>query len=79
MLKYLVCRVIYKAYHGVRATLQFLFIKNTDIHMHDTQQRGYYHIPLCTTNLGKCILQCFGALLWNHFDRNSTKLYVAYH
>ena len=63
--KYLVGRRMYKVYHEELKTLQSLFIKNSDIHMHDTQQRGHYHIPLCRTYLGKSSLRYFGALLWN--------------
>ena len=35
---------MYKVYHEELTTLQFLFIKNSDIHMHDTRQRGHYHV-----------------------------------
>ena len=63
--KYLVGRLMYRVYHEELTTLQFLFIKNSDIHMHGTRQRGHYHIPLCRTNLGKSSLRYFGALLWN--------------
>ena len=56
---------MYRVYHEELTTPQFLFIKNSDIHMHDTRQRGHYHIPLCRTNLGKSSLRYFGALLWN--------------
>ena len=63
--KYLVGRLMYRVYHEELTTLQFLFIKNSDIHMHGTRTRGHYHIPLCRTNLGKSSLRYFGALLWN--------------
>ena len=63
--KYLVGRLMYRVYHEELTTLKFLFIKNSDIHMHDTRHRGHYHIPLCRTNLGKSSLRYFGALLWN--------------
>ena len=63
--KYLVGRHMYRVYHEELTTPQFLFIKHCDIHMHDTHQRGHYHIPLCRTNLGKSSLRYFGALLWN--------------
>ena len=39
--KYLVGRFMYGVYHEELTTLQFLFIKNIDIHMHDTHQRGH--------------------------------------
>ena len=52
-------------YHGELSTLQSLFVKNGDIHMHDTQQRGHYHIPVCRTYFGKGCLRYFGACLWN--------------
>ena len=63
--KYLVGRLMYRVYHGELSILQFLFVKNSDIHMHDTRQSGYYHIPVCRTNLGKGSLRYFGAWLWN--------------
>ena len=63
--KYIVGRLMYRVYHEELTTLRFLFIKNSDIHMHGTRQRGHYHIPLCRTNLGKSSLRYFGALLWN--------------
>ena len=63
--RYLVGRLMYRVYHEELTTPQFPFIKNSDIHMHDTRQRGHYHIPLCRTNLGKSSLRYFGALLWN--------------
>ena len=63
--KYLVGRLMYRVYHEELTTLQFPFIKNSDIHMHGTRQTGHYHIPLCRTNLGKSSLRYFGALLWN--------------
>ena len=63
--EYLVGRLMYRVYHEELTTLQFLFIKNSDIHMHDTRQRCHYHIPLCRTNRGKSSLLYFGALLWN--------------
>ena len=53
--KYLVGRLMYRVYHEELTTHQFLFIKNGDIHMHGTRQRGHYHIPLCRTNLGKVV------------------------
>ena len=56
---------MYRVYHEELTTLQFLFIKNSDIHMHDNGQMGHYHIPQCRTNLGKSSLRYFGALLWN--------------
>ena len=63
--EYLVGRLMYRVYHEELTTLQFLFIKNSDIHLHDTRQRGHYHIPLCRTNLRKRSLRYFGDLLWN--------------
>ena len=56
---------MYRVYHNELTTLQFLFIKNSDTHMHDTCQRGHYHIPLYITTLGKSSLRYVGALLWN--------------
>ena len=53
--KYLVGRLMYRVYHGELSTLQFLFVKNSDIHMHNTRQSGHYHIPVCRTNLGKVV------------------------
>ena len=61
--KYLAGRLMYKVYHGELSTLQFLFVKNSDIHMHDSRQRGHYHIPVYRTNLGKNSLWYFGAWL----------------
>ena len=61
--KYLVGRLMYRVYHGEFRTLQFLFVRNSDIHKHDTRQRGHYHIPVCRTNLGKSSLRYFGACL----------------
>ena len=52
-------------YHGELSTLQFLFVKNSDIDMHDTRQRGHYYISVCRTNFGKSSLRYFGAWLWN--------------
>ena len=63
--KYLVGRLMYRVYHGELSTLQFLFVKNSDTHMHDTRQSGHYHIPVCRTNLGKSSLRSFGSWLWN--------------
>ena len=63
--KYLVGRLMYRVYHGELSTLQFLFVKNSDIHRHYTRQSGHYHIPVCRTNLGKSSLRYFGAWLWN--------------
>ena len=63
--KYLVGRLMYRVYHGELSTLQSLFVKNSDIHMQDTRQRGHYHIPVCRTNPGKSSLWYFGAWLWN--------------
>ena len=34
---------MYNVYHEELTTLQFLFIKNSDIHMHGTRQRGHSH------------------------------------
>ena len=63
--KYLVGRLMYRVYHGELSTFQFLFVKNSDIHMHDIRQSGHYHIPVRRTNLGKSSLRYFGAWLWN--------------
>ena len=58
--KYLVGHLMYRVYHGELSTLQFLFVKNSYIHMHDTRQSGHYHKPVCRTNLGKSSLRYFG-------------------
>ena len=41
--KYLVSHLMYRVYPEELTTLQFLFINNSDIHMHGTRQRGHYH------------------------------------
>ena len=63
--KYLVGCLMFRVHHGELSTFQFLFVKNSDIHMHNTRQSGHYHIPMCRTNLGKSSLRYFGAWLWN--------------
>ena len=63
--KYFVGRLVYTVCHGELSTLQFRFVKNRDMHIHDTRQRGHYHIPVRRTNLGKRSLWYFGAWLWN--------------
>ena len=61
--KYLVGRLMYRVYHGELSTLQFLFVKNSDIHRHYTRQSGHYHIPVCRTNLGKSSLRYLALVL----------------
>ena len=76
--KYLVGRLMYRVYHEELTTLQFLYIKNSDIHMHD-----HYHIPLCRTIQMLVIsysleIQRQRSIII-YFIRNYTKLYVAYY
>ena len=42
------------------------FLKNSNIHVHDTRQKCHYHLQLCRTNLGKCGLRYVGASIWNN-------------
>ena len=58
--KCLIGRLMYRIYHGELHLLHGLFTKNSNIHVHDTRQKCHYHLPLCRTNLRKCVLRYVG-------------------
>ena len=37
-----------------------------NVHEYDARQSGHLHIPIVTTNLGKCKLSYNGTVLWNN-------------
>ena len=47
------------------------FIKNQDIHVHDTRSAQHFHIPCVITNLGKT------AVIWNIILRDGTNTDVS--
>ena len=63
--KYLICRPVYRIYHGELSVLHCLFTINSDVNAHNTHKKCYFHMPLCRTNLGKCGLRYVGASVWD--------------
>ena len=64
--KYLLGLLVYRIYHGGLRVLRCLFTRSNDIHIHNTYQKRYYHIPLCRSNPRKCGLRYVGAFVWNN-------------
>ena len=64
--EYLIGRLMYRIYHGELRVLHGLFTKNSNRYVHDTHQKCHCHLPLCSTNLGKCDLRYVGASVWNN-------------
>ena len=41
------------------------FIRNKDIHSHNTRTADHFHIPIVKTDLGKTGIKYRGAVIWN--------------
>ena len=64
--KYLLSRLMYRIHHGYITMLDGYFIKNSNIHTHNTRHIDHYHVPSVRTNLGKASFKYQGALIWNN-------------
>ena len=53
------------------------FIKNKDIHVHDTRSVQHFHIPCVITDLGKTGVRYRGAVIWNLILRDGTNTDVS--
>ena len=53
------------------------FIKNRDIHVHDTRSAQHFHIPCVITDLGKTGIRYRGAVIWNLIVRDGTNTDVS--
>ena len=53
------------------------FIKNQDIHVHDTRSAQYFHIPCVITDLGKTGIRYREAVIWNLILRDGTNTDVS--
>ena len=59
-------RFMFKVFtYQIIETFQALFVRNSDIHSHNTRQLTHYHIPKIRTNLGKQGIRYQGAYMWN--------------
>ena len=63
---YLIGRLMYRVYNGDYSLFQPMFVKNKDIHDHNTRQIDHYHMPKFKSRLGKSSLRYSGALIWNN-------------
>ena len=63
--KYLIGRLMFKIHNDESHMFKAFFIKNSEIHEHETRQKYHYHIPSFKTKLGKNSLRYTGAVLWN--------------
>ena len=75
---YLIGDFVYR--HSKETVPEFFysfFIKNQDIHVHDTRSAQHFHIPCVITALGKTGNRYRGAVIWNLILRNSTNTDVS--
>ena len=54
--------------HYLQVPVHFreMFVRNQDIHSHNTRQTMHMHIPHVKTNLGKACIRYRGSVVWNH-------------
>ena len=77
--KYLLSRLMYRIHHGDITMLDGYFIKNSNIHNHNTRQSDHYHVPSFKTNLGKACFKYQGALIWNNILKHEIDINASDH
>ena len=77
--KYLLSRLMYRIHHGDITMLDGYFIKNSNVHTHNTRQTDHYHVPPVKTNLGKASFKYQGALIWNNILKHEIDISVSDH
>ena len=55
------------------------FIKNSNVHTHNTRQTDHYHVPPVRTNLGKASFKYQGALIWNNILKHEIDIGISDH
>ena len=66
--KYLIGNFMYRYICGqVPDTFSSFFIRNNDIHSHNTRTADHFHIPIVKSDLGKTGIKYRGAVIWNIF------------
>ena len=54
-----------------------LFIRNNDIHSHNTRTADHFHIPIVTTDLSKTGIKYRGAVIWNTLIKDGINVDVS--
>ena len=63
--KYLIGRFVLHVYHGQLPEFFHFFVRNCDIHQHETRLAGHFHIPPVKLDLSKTGIKYKGAIIWN--------------
>ena len=57
---------MYKMFHGLHPpTINNLYIKNCDVHNHNTRHRNYLHVSMAHSDLYAKSFYCSSILIWN--------------
>ena len=76
--KYLIGRFMFRVYHGqVPEFFAPPFVKNCDIHHHETRLAGHFHIPPVKLDLSKTGIKYKGAIIWNNILQEDVNLDVS--
>ena len=76
--KYLIGRFMFRVYHGQVPDFFFtFFVRNCDIHPHETRLAGHFHIPSVQLDLSKTGIKYKGAIIWNNILQEDVNLDVS--
>ena len=76
--KYLIGRYMFRVYHGqVPEFFSPFFVRNCDIHQHETRSAGHLHIPPVKLDLSKTGIKYKGAIIWNNILQEDVNLDVS--
>ena len=76
--KYLIGRFMFRVYHGqVPEFFSHFFVRNCDIHQHETRLAGHFHIPPVKLDLSKTGIKYKGAIIWNNILQEDVNLDVS--
>ena len=72
---FLIAQVMHQVYTADMLTVfQRMFIKNRNIHTHETIQSDHFNIPLYHKNIGKTSIRYRGAVIWNNILKSGIRL-----
>ena len=64
---YMISRFMFRYDHGsLPAPFEGYFIRNVDVHSHNTRQALHFHPPLIKNELSKKSIKYRGSIVWNY-------------
>ena len=69
---------MYKMYNGLHPpTINNMYIKNSDIHNHNTRHKNYLHVSMAHSDLNAKSFYCSSILIWNEI-MNKIELSISF-